>query len=178
MNNRFAILVIALSLLAAVAGLVLNALVAGSAWGGLLLTYGLAAGQMAGLYLLLRNGTLTGTVYFRIMLGLLGLAIIGVLFTILHWAGGRVLLVGPLVGIALTYTVRFAYKPRKSLLDVLKLLWVLVAYVGGALVSQHLVGREVAYLAQVLLWLAVVEFVRVGRQTNGLYQDEQDEQEE
>jgi hypothetical protein len=171
-SNIFLIGLIAISLGAAAAGLLLDALAVGGNVGDLLLTYGLLVGQLAGLCLLLRNGTLLRSGYFRIIQGLLGLMLVGALFTIMHWARGRELLAASLVGIALTYTVHFVRKSCKTLLDILKLLWVLAAYIGGALVSQHLISRDVVYLTYGLLWLAVIKFVRVGRQAGTLYQGE------
>jgi hypothetical protein len=71
-------------------------------------------GQLVGLWLLVQNGTILGTIYARIMLFLGGLLLLGAAFKILHWIGANVLLVVALAGIALTYSLRFFASGKKA----------------------------------------------------------------
>ena len=161
MNNRALILAIGLSLLVAGGGKLLTYAPASAATGAWLLSAGSGLGQLLSLWLLVRNGTILGTVYARIMLFLGGLLLLGVAFKILHWVGANPLLVIALVGIALTYSMRFFRKPEKGRLGVLKLLFVLVFSSSALLTFLHLAPREVAYVPPMLLWLTVLEFMAV-----------------
>jgi hypothetical protein len=158
MTTRFLTIAIALSLLAAAAGKFLTYTPESSKVGAQLLTYGLELGQLLALVLLVSSGTIIGTGYFRIILLLFGVALVGGLFKIMHYPGADALLRTPLVGIALTYAVRFARKPHLGQLDILKLLLVLISCGSAMLLSLHLVSREARYVAPCLLWLSVLDF--------------------
>ncbi|MGI4759759.1 MAG: hypothetical protein ACRYF0_03570 [Janthinobacterium lividum] len=159
MNNRALIIVIGLCLAAAGVGKLLTYTPASANSGNLLLTWGIGLGQLLGLLLLVRNGTILGTAYAKIILLLYGLLLIGVTFKILHWLGADYLLGSALAGIALTYTIRFIRKQSKGQLDSLKLLLVLAACGSSLLILSHLAPREAAYVAPTLLWLAVLDFM-------------------
>jgi len=159
MNNRALILAIGLCLLAAGVGKLLTYTPSNAELGTTLLTWGIGLGQLLSLVLLVTNGTILGTVYAKIILPLYGLLLVGMFFKISHYPWANELLWGSLAGIALTYAVRFARKKRKGRLAVLKLLWVLAACGSSLLILLHLVPREAAYLAPMLLWLAVLDFL-------------------
>jgi len=158
MTTRLLTIAIALSLLAAAVGKFLTYTPESREAGAQLLTYGIELGQLLALGLLLNSGTIIGTGYFRLILLLYGVALVGGLFKVLHYPGAAVLLGAPLAGIALTYAVRFARKPHKGQLDVLKLLLVLVSCGSVGLLLLHLVPSEVRYVAPCLLWLTVLDF--------------------
>jgi len=165
MNNRALLVAIGLCLLVAGAGKLLTYAPASAATGTWLLSVGSGLGQLLGLWLLVRNGTILGTVYARVMLFLGGLLLLGAAFKILHWAGANPLLVVALAGIALTYSLRFFRKREKGRLDVLKLLFVLAFSSNALLTFLHLAPREAAYVPPMLLWLAVLDFMYVEGRT-------------
>lgn len=152
-------MVIGLCLLVAGSGKLLTYAPDSAATGARLLSAGIGLGQLLSLWLLVKNGTILGTVYARVMRFLGGLLLIGVLFKVLHWVGANSLLVMALAGIALTYSLRFFRKREKGWPDVLKLLFVL-AFSGCALLTfLHLAPREIAYVPPMLLWLAVLDLL-------------------
>ena len=159
MNNRARILTIGLCLLAAGVGKLLTYTLASADPGTTLLTWGIGVGQLLSLVLLVTNGTILGTVYAKIILLLYGLLLVGIFFRVSHYFWADELLWGSLVGIALTYAVRFVRKKRKGRLAVLKLLWVLAFCGSSLLILLHLAPRQAAYVAPMLLWLAVLDFL-------------------
>jgi hypothetical protein len=159
MNNRALTLAIGLCLLVAGVGKLLTYTPTNTDMGTTLLTWGLGLGQLLSLVLLVSNGTILGTVYAKIILPLYGLLLVGVVFKISHLPWANELLWGALGGIALTYSIRFGHKPQKSRLDLLKLLWVLACCGSALLILLHLAPREAAYVAPMLLWLAVLDFL-------------------
>ena len=159
MTTRLLTAAIALSLLAAAAGKFLTYSPESSETGAQLLTYGLELGQLLALALLVTSGTIIGTGYFRLILLLYGVALVSGLFKIMHLLGADMLLGVSLAGIVLTYAVRFARKPHKGQLDVLKLLLVLMACGSAGGLLLHLVPSEARYVAPCLLWLTVLDFL-------------------
>lgn len=159
MNNRALTLAIGLCLLAAGVGKLLAYLPAHAASANPLLTWGLGLGQLLGVVLLVANGTILGTVYAKLLLPLCGLLLASVVFKISHLPWASEMLWGSLGGIALTYSIWFGRKPQKDRLDVLKLLWALASCGSALLILLYRAPREVAYVAPMLLWLAVLNFL-------------------
>jgi hypothetical protein len=93
--------------------------------GSSFVTYILAAFTALGLLLLFWHSTIRRNAYFSVPLlsALLGLNA-GILFLILHWAGGSQLLIGSGLLLVLTYSWWFWRKASKTRLDYLKLLWI------------------------------------------------------
>jgi hypothetical protein len=159
MTTRLLTLGLALSLLAIAAGNWLLDTPATSHTGDTLLTYGAEGARLLAWGLLIRGGALVGTWYFRLILLLAGLLLVGVLFKIQHLPGANNLLWVSFSGIALTYAVRFVRKAHKGQLDVLKLLLVLVSCGSALLLIMRLAPREVQYLPPCLLGLTVLDFL-------------------
>lgn len=124
-----------------------------------LLTIGLWLIEVAGMFLLLRNGTFLKTKYSRIAMGLTGLMIIGALFTIMHWSFQNILLLIGCIGIVFSYLLHFVQKPIKKRLDYLKLLWVVVKYIGGLFALNHIITTEYQILTLVLMLLALMDYM-------------------
>jgi hypothetical protein len=159
MTTRLFTIGLALSLLAIAAGNWLLDTPAASETGSQLLTYGAEGARLLAWGLLISGGTILGTWYFRLILLLTGLLLVGVMFKIQHLPGANSLLWGSFSGIALTYAVRFARKAHKGQLDVLKLLLVLASCGSALLVIMRLAPREVQYLPPCLLGLTVLDFL-------------------
>lgn len=80
------------------------------------------------LILMLVNGTLMGTIPYKIFIGSILLLGLGAIFRIMHYTGGEEMMVLSFILIPLTYTIHFICKKPKDQLDVLKTrLWMLVA---------------------------------------------------
>jgi hypothetical protein len=169
MTNKITLILIALALLAAAVGLGLTFSETEYGLGGRLLNAGSRIAEFLGLILLLRNGTTINTVYFTIFLFCMGFVLIGSLFKIMHWPGENLLFLS-LIAIAVIYTIRFMAKKQKRLLDVLKLLWVITAYVGSAFVMQHWIPRDVLYIGRGLAWITIVYFIITAHRAKTLYQ--------
>lgn len=164
MTTRFFTFGLACALLATVAGNYLLDTPASYATARTLLTYGPEAARLLAWALLVSGGTIIGTGYFRLMLLLAGLLLVGVLFKIQHLPGASVLLFGGLGGLLLTYLVRFVRKPAKGQFDVVKLLLVLGTGTCAALQLLRLAPYELRYLPPCLLALAVLDFLYLENQ--------------
>jgi len=133
---------IGVCLLCSLVGLVLMVVDESTEWGYIMFDAGLIFGQLLGLVMMIQNGTIIGTIYFRVIVAFLAIILFGVLLKILHYDyADQSVLLGSL-GIAASYLVRFFAKKEKGHLDFLKLLWVLSAYVGGELIALHFIPRD------------------------------------
>lgn len=161
MTNKTTLYLIGLSLIAVLIGLMINLQNPTNILGEITTSVGHGIAQLLGIFMLLRNGTLKRTVYFRIIKVCIGLTLIGVLLVIRHLPGAYLLLFISLISIALTYLVWFFAKTKKGHLDILKLLWVLAAFIGTPLVMQHTAPYEITYLAHGLFWLTFIDFIMI-----------------
>lgn len=164
MTTRFFTFGLACALLATVAGNYLLETPASFATARTLLTYGPEGTRLLAWGLLVSGGTIIGTWYFRLSLLLGGMLLLGVLVKISHLPGADALLFGGLGGLMLTYLVRFARKPAKGQLDVVKLLLVLGTGSCAALQLLRLAPYELRYLPPCLLSLAVLDFLYLENQ--------------
>lgn len=169
MTNKHYIHYIILSLLLAATGLLMMLLESTGNTGELLLNAGLGVGQILGMLLLLQNGNIQGTVYFRIIRFCMGLILLGAMFKIMHWPGANLILLLSMFGVAITYGIWFLRKKQKGRLDFLKLVWVLSAFIGTVLVILHWVKPGITYIAYGFFWLSLVDFVATGLKTKTLF---------
>jgi hypothetical protein len=159
MTTRLFTIGIAFSLLAIVAGNWLLDTPATSETGNKLLTYGAEGARLLAWGMLISGGTILGTRYFRLIMLLSGLLLVGVLFRIQHLPGANNLLWISFIGIALTYAVRFLRKAHKGQFDMLKLLLVFASCGSALLLIMRLAPLEVRYLPPCLLGLTVLDFL-------------------
>ncbi len=159
MTDRFLLLVIGAALFITAVGLALGETLLAYPAAYQLCSWGPQAAEWSGLALLLRNGTLITTPYFRLVLLFVSLILVGVLFKIEHWAGADLLLISGLAGEAVAYTSWFYSKKAKKRLDILKLLWVLTAIGCTVAVYLHWVPKDIALVPHAVLWLAILDFV-------------------
>ncbi len=127
--------------------------------GNTLLTYGLELGRLLAWGLLVTSGTIIGTWYFRLIMFLASMLLVGALFKLLHYPGASLMLWVSLPGIMLTYSVRFAYKAHKGQFDIMKLVLVLVSGSSALLLLMRLAPMEVRFLPPCLLSLTVLDFL-------------------
>jgi len=74
-----------------------------------------------GFFIILRTSTIQHTNYFRVLLICLSLIMIGSLFTLQHWAYGKLIILIALSVVIVTYSFRFIQKKKKNFSDFLKL---------------------------------------------------------
>ncbi|WP_298539517.1 hypothetical protein [uncultured Aquimarina sp.] len=158
LSNQTLTILIILGVLMSVTGLFLSSFttVANSDF---LLTWGLWLIEMGGMFLLLSNGTFLKTIYSRIVMGLLAVVLIGSAFKIMHWPFGNPILVGGCIGIVISYLIHFLKKPIKKRIDYLKMVWVIVLYIGAALRLYHIIPRDYRILTTVLMILALMDYM-------------------
>jgi hypothetical protein len=114
--------------------------------------------EFCALVLLLRNGTLIKTVYFKFVLFFSTAVFIGVLFKVMHWPGATVLITSGLMGISFAYVVNFFEKIKIRRLDIFKLAWVFFRCAGALFVTLRWpYGREVLFLSQALFWFMTID---------------------
>ncbi len=124
-----------------------------------LLSVGLLGAQFLSAVLILRFSTITKTVFWRIIKFLFGIACLGVMFKILHFAGANIILPGALLAIAVVYLIWFVKKPKRRHLDILKLLWVLSALTIMSLILIRFIDRQYSFISLLFFLLTVLDFM-------------------
>jgi len=158
-GNKIALIFIGISILVTITGLIIGFVTTDDSNSGLIITIGLGIGQLSGLIMLIRNGTIMKTVFWKIIACFMGLLIVGVIFKIQHWAGANMLISTSSVGIIITYSVRFLTKEKRAFFDFLKFICVITAYTGIILVFLHLITRDLMRIAHCLLWITIIYFI-------------------
>ncbi|SFW61255.1 hypothetical protein [Cellulophaga fucicola] len=141
---------------------------------GIWLDRGLWIGEIAGIFMLLLNGTFIKTKYFRVIKGIMALIMIGALLKILHWefqfiTGNLILIVG-FIGIMTTYFFSFLNKPIKKRLDYLKLAWVITRYTVGVLIFLHIIHRDYQVIASIIMWAAIFDYLIAEKKKGRLFE--------
>ncbi|WP_299242218.1 hypothetical protein [uncultured Aquimarina sp.] len=77
----------------------------------------------------------------------------------MHWSFGNPILVGGCIGIVISYLIHFLKKPIKKRIDYLKMVWVIVLYIGSALRLYHIIPRDYRILTTVLMILALMDYM-------------------
>lgn len=120
---------------------------------------GLQISETAGFFMLLVNGTFIKTKFFRYSKGVIAIVILGILFRIMHWPYGQILFSVGFLGIPVCYVLSFIQKSIKKRLDILKLLWVVLAFGGGTFSTLHWINDEYRILSTVLIWIASMDYL-------------------
>ena len=126
--------------------------------GGIFLSLGLSIVNLLGLIMLVKNSSLTKTIYFRYISFLIAIVIVGAMFKIMHWPGSAIILTIGLIGIPSVYLFRFIKKPIKRQLDIMKLVWVITAYITALGVTLHWLPRDLTYLPNVIMLATIIQF--------------------
>ncbi len=123
-----------------------------------LIDAGLWISEIAGLFMLVLNGTFIKTRYFK--LAKLGIAIIliGALFKILHWSGRDLVFIIGFAEIAIVYIISFIHKPIKKRLDYLKLIWVITAITVRAMKFLHYISDDYYIIPFTIMWLLIIDY--------------------
>lgn len=116
---------------------------------------GLSIAQIAGLFMLIANGTFILSKYYKFIKLPVALYVIGLLFVIEHWPYANIILIATVCSIILIYSLSFIAKPSKEVLDYTKLLWV-ITYFGYALLKYfHLLREEYQLISTACLWTSI-----------------------
>lgn len=159
MKNKVILTLLGISLLVALVGIVLKLLGTAEQTAQIYIDAGLSFANFIGLILLLYNGTIFKTIYFIIILFFLCIAIVGVVFKIMHWPWANILVLASILGMLVTYAIRFFKKQEKRRFDVLKLLWITTLLVGTLCVILKWLPKEITYVSNFILWLTIADFV-------------------
>jgi hypothetical protein len=157
-TNKLTIFLTAASLLTAAIGLIFRVIDIGGEASDEVIEIAFGTGGILGLYLLISNGTIMNTIYWRLILRFLVVTLVGVVFKIMHYAYADLILTVGLSSMALTYLVRFIKKDKKARLDFFKLLWVVSASISCILIILHYIPRDYAILSTIIFWITVVDF--------------------
>ena len=157
MTTKHFLILISLGALLGLCGLIILMLTyfESGAW---LLELGFSISGVLGQVMLIRNGTLTKTIYFKFIMFCWAIITIGALFKIMHWPGGAIMLTVGTLGITVIYTIRFIKKTTKTQLDIMKWVWVVVAYTSGLCLIMHWIPRPMMNLSNLIMLATVIHF--------------------
>lgn len=159
MKNSIFLVLIGISLLFALVGFILKVLGLTEQSADIYIDAGLSFANLIGLIMLLYNGTIFKTAYFLVIIFWFCIAVIGVVFKFMHWPAANLLVLVSVLGILLTYTVRFFKKQEKQRLDVLKLLWVITFLLGALGVILKWLPKEITYVSTVVFWFTLADLL-------------------
>ena len=109
--------------------------------------------------MLVLNGNVLKTIYFKLILLSMMIVIIGETFLILHWPGTFLLLITGSVLVISIYSTRFYFKKEKTRLDILKLSWVLTTYTAVLLIVLNYLPKETGFICELLFWALIIDYV-------------------
>ena len=121
-------------------------------------SYGQMLAHFLGIYLLIMNGSILKTIYFKLIILFLLIASFGMMQKIMHSQTADMCLITGLLGIVITYTVRFFNKRNYTILDTLKLLWISCSFIISLLVFLHILNKQFGYLSMIIFWCMIVYF--------------------
>lgn len=125
----------------------------------MLIDSGMLISLLFGTILLIRNGSIIRTNYWRIIKFCISIALVGYILLILHIAGARLVISISFISMAVVYSVRFLNKVQKKGLDVLKFLWIISAMICSTLVILKLIPAQFNFIPYGLFWLTIITFV-------------------
>lgn len=169
LSNRNILQLLLLSLFVIIGGIGILAVHINDYRGVVIINIGLMIGQIAGLILLVQNGSVQKYKYWSYFQFFFAIVLIGILFEALEWPGSSFLLLIPFTGIVAVYILRFMEKKNKKLLDLLKFVWMLTAYCCLLLMKLHLIPKESLFIAHGLFLLTILNFITVNYKTKKLF---------
>lgn len=157
MKNKHLLILILLGTILAFVGLIAIAL-SHPKIGYSILNIGLSITNLLGLALFYKNSSTANTIYFVFISILIMVIMVGAMFKIMHWPGSLMALEIGLIGIPCVYMLRFYNKPKKQLLDIIKLIWLITAFITALGVMMHWFPRDLKYLPNLIMLAAVIQF--------------------
>jgi hypothetical protein len=114
--------------------------------------------SITALTILVINGSLKRTIYFRIIL-LFGLLILLPAFEILPTLS-KIIFPIAILGIPIVYTISFVLKKNKVALDRIKIFWVWLAFLGALFKILHLpTSEEISFVGDLYLIAMTLYFL-------------------
>lgn len=169
-KNKTLLIIIGVSVVAILSGLILLLISPQNDLSLMLIDSGMLISLLFGLILLIRNGSITSTNYWRILKFCISIALVGSILLILHIAGARILLSVSFLAMAITYSVRFFNKLHKNHLDILKFLWFITAMISAILIILKLIPTQLNLIPYGLFWLTIMVFIVQGVQSKKLFE--------
>ena len=157
MKNKTFLILICIAALVALVGL-FTLMITYFESGWIFLSSGLSIVNFLGFIMLLKNSSLTQTIYFRYVSIFIAIIIFGSMFKIMHWPGSAIILTIGLIGVPIIYLIRFINKPIKNQIDIIKLAWVVIAYITALGVIMHWLPRYFTYLPNLIMLTTVIQF--------------------
>ncbi len=111
------------------------------------------------IYQLIKAGTITKTIYWRLIYLSISITILGALFKIQHWAIANTLLTFGLSSVAVIYFFRFLNKKTKSIFDWLKLVSVCSFFILKALIITHTIEEVYGFISVIVLFNTYLYFI-------------------
>ena len=109
--------------------------------------------KLISIILMLSYGTFYNSKpYFRVALGCYFIIVIGAILKIMHWPMSGPFLSTGILSIPLIYFIFFMMKPKKQLLDYLKILFVITYYLAVCLKIFHLPGSAPLFISETLIF--------------------------
>src|SRR5689334_17340531 len=108
--NKKIILVIGLCLLVSLSGIIITTIDNSVEWGYRMINIGVGVGQLLGLMMMISNGTIMGTLYWKFIIAFLVLTLFGAILKIMHYSYADQSLLAGCLGVAVTYLIRFIAK--------------------------------------------------------------------
>ncbi len=110
--------------------------------------------------LVFSTSTIKATYYWGILMVLFSVLIIGALFKIQHWEGASLIITLSVYSTVAVYMVRFITKKRKTLLDVLKLLLVIIYSASYYMRVMHWIPELYTRFTPIIFLAVIFEFSR------------------
>jgi hypothetical protein len=136
-----------------------------------LVAYSASAATCAALMMMLANGTFTDRKYYTLAYFLMGATLLGFLLKILHWTGADQILVLSVIALVILYSIHFATKPSKGVLDILKFVTVLTNAAHIVLKITRIVGDVWTFgvVASAIFWITFLWFIVEGARSGQLF---------
>lgn len=114
--------------------------------------------SLLGLYLLFYNSSIRQTIFWRILNVCIAILLVGAWMKIIHLPTADIVVTIALSSISITYIMRFIKKEKKSHLDILKLFWILSAFIIANLIFLHIVTKDFIIISRTLFCITLLDF--------------------
>jgi hypothetical protein len=125
----------------------------------------ISIGQILSVMLLLKNGTLLSSPYFKGVLFFMLVLVVSAIYKWIHYTFAQELLLIGATGVVSVYFIFFLIKKPKDLLSILKALWAITAFVGSALIFLKVIPTYSMWVSTFILFIAVGVFYRKDKQS-------------
>jgi hypothetical protein len=128
-------------------------------FGSFVTSIGITMALLPALYMMIKAGSTWNSSQGRMIKFSVGILLLFALLKILHLQYSIFFLVAGSVGIIAAYTLSFLKKPGKTVLDYLKLIWVLAVFIITPLRLTHYIREDFQYVPLAMFWITFLWFV-------------------